>query len=56
MGYTVSKDTAENYITMESIIADNNLSAEDVLQYLTDWHGLSLLSEDFMQNLIDCEL
>ena len=54
--YKASKDSSENYETLIEIISDYGLSAEDVLIYLTDWHGLSLLSESFMENLIDCEL
>lgn len=54
--YEASKDTSKNYETMERIISDYGLSGEDVLNYLTDWHGISLLSESFIQNLIDCEL
>lgn len=54
--YEASFNTSENYETMLDIIRDNGLSGEDVLQLLTDWHGLDLLSQDFMENLIDCEL
>ena len=54
--YEPSNDTSENWNTMEEIITDLNLSAMDVLQYLTDWHSLGLLSYDFMENLINCEL
>jgi hypothetical protein len=54
--YNASNDNSENYSTMEEIINDYNLSGIDVLNYLVDWHGLDLLSKDFMENLIDCEL
>ena len=54
--YEASYDTSTNYDTFMEMINDNNMSAEDVLNYLTDWHGLSLLSYDFIQNMIDCEL
>ena len=54
--YETSYDTSKNYETFMEMISDNGWSAEDVLNYLTDWHGLSLMSEDFIQNLIDCEL
>lgn len=54
--YEASTDTSTNYETMEQIIEENGLSGLDVLNYLTDWHGLSLLDFDFMENLIDCEL
>lgn len=54
--YESNSDTNENYTTMETIIADYGLSGEDVLRYLTDWHGLQLLDKDFMDNLINCEL
>lgn len=54
--YEASYDTSKNYETFIEMINDNGWSGEDVLNYLTDWHGLSLMSEDFIQNLIDCEL
>lgn len=54
--YEPSNDTIDNWDTMEQIIDDLNLGAKDILQYFTDYYGLSLLSYDFMENLIDCEL
>ena len=54
--YEASCNSSENYETFKEMINDNGWSAEDVLDYLTDWHGLSLMSEGFIQNLIDCEL
>ena len=54
--YEVSNDNLQNWDTMIEIINDKNLSGEDVLRYLTSWHGMSLLDKDFMENLIDCEL
>lgn len=54
--YEPSNDSCDNYATMEQIINEYNLSGEEVLRYLTDWHGLQLLDYDFMDNLISCEL
>lgn len=54
--YKASADTSENYETMENMICDLNLSGLDVLRYFTDWNGLQLMTEDFIQNIIDCEL
>ena len=54
--YKASNDTSKNYETMEAIIKDCGWDGVDVLNILTDWHGLSLLSEAFMENLINCEL
>ena len=54
--YNASWDSRENYDTMMEIIMVYGLSAVDVLDYLTDYHGLSLLSEAFMENLIENEL
>ena len=51
--YEVSWDTCKNYNTMESLIEDYGLSAHDILDFLTDWHGLQLLDEAFMKNLFD---
>ena len=54
--YEASYDTNKNWNTMEEIIDDLNLDAKEILRYLVDYHGLQLLSYDFMENLIDCEL
>ena len=54
--YEASNNTNENWETMEQIISDTGADGMQVLQWLTDWHGLSLLNKDFMENLIDCEL
>ena len=54
--YEASSDSSKNYETFKEMIDDNMWSAEDVLDYLTDWHGLCLMSQGFIQNLIDCEI
>ena len=54
--YKASDSSSENWETMKEIIDDYNLSGYDVLNLLTDWHGLCLLDKSFMENLIDCEL
>lgn len=51
--YKVSSSGRENWDIMEEIISEYNLDGNDVLKYLTDWHGLDLLDEDFMENLFD---
>ena len=56
MAYEASSDYGKNWDTMMQIIKDYNLDAEDVLRYLTDWHGMCLLDHPFMENLIECEL
>ena len=50
-----STDTSENWDEMISIIQNNNLDGEDVLRILTNYHGMELLSYDFMENLIEVE-
>lgn len=54
--YKASYDSTTNYETFMKMISDNGWSGEDVLNYLTDWHGLQLMSEEFIQNIIDCEV
>ena len=51
--YKASVDTSENWDTMIELISEYNLDAEDILQYLTDWHGLQLLDSNFMENLFE---
>ena len=47
---------SDNWETMVDIINELNLSGEDVLRMLTNYHGLDLLRFDFMDNLITTEL
>lgn len=49
-------DSHMNWETMEYLIQKHNMSGEDVLHHLTDYHGLRLLSGDFMDNLLTNEL
>lgn len=51
--FKASTDTSENFSAMEELIDECNLDANDILQYLTDWHGLQLLDRNFMENLFE---
>ena len=44
-----------NYFERQEVIweALSDLSGEQVLQYLTDWHGLQLLDQGFYDHLVD---
>ena len=44
-----------NYDKMEKCIEDMNLSGKEVLDAITDWHGLQILSDELIENLRDCE-
>ena len=44
-----------NYDKMEKCIEDMNLSGKEVLDAITDWHGLQILSDWFIENLRYCE-
>lgn len=48
-------DTTKNFDVFLEIIELNNLSAEDVLRMFTNYHGLQLLTQDFLEDLRDCE-
>ena len=52
---SISTNTTDNYEVMAQIIDTYNLSGTEVLDLLTDWHGLQLLDFDFMENLTECE-
>ena len=54
--YETSRNTSDNWDTMMEIINDYGFTAEDMLRLLTDWHGMYLLDQSFMENLINCEL
>lgn len=44
-------DTQKNYNILLDAIKINNISAEDLLNAFTDWNGLQLLSDDFIEFL-----
>ena len=54
--YKASNDTMKNYETFVQMINDCGWSGEEVLKLITDWHGNQLMEEEFIQNIIDCEL
>ena len=45
----------DNYNTFVEIIETYSLTGEDVLRLVTDWHGLQLLTDEFMDNLKEVE-
>ena len=45
----------ENYNILEEIIETYELTGEDVLRIITDWHGLEILTDEFIDNLKDVE-
>lgn len=46
-------DTQKNYETLLEVIKANNISAEELLDAFTNWHGLQLIDDDFMEFLED---
>ena len=47
-------DTQKNYETLLEVIKTNNISAEwleELLDAFTNWHGMQLLDDDFMEFL-----
>lgn len=46
-------DTQRNYETLLEAIKTNNISAEELLDAFTNWHGLQLIDDDFMEFLED---
>lgn len=49
-------DTQRNYETLLEAIKTNNISAEELLNAFTNWHGLQLIDDDFMEFLEDEEI
>ena len=45
--------TENNYEKFVEVIEKNNLSGEDVLQIMTNYHGLCLMSDGFIEYLGD---
>lgn len=46
-------DTKKNCNILLEAIKTNNISAEDLLDAFTNWHGLQLLDDDFIEFLKD---
>lgn len=46
-------DTQKNYSILLEAIETNNTSAEVLLNAFTDWYGLQLLDDDFINFLKD---
>lgn len=46
-------DTNNNYRILLEAIKTNDISAEDLLDAFTNWHGLQLLDADFIEFLKD---
>ena len=44
-------DTQKNYETLSEAIRENGISAEELLNAFTNWHGMQILSDDFMEFL-----
>lgn len=49
-------DTQRNYETLLEAIKTNNIGAEELLNAFTNWHGLQLIDDDFMEFLEDEEI
>lgn len=49
-------DTQRNYETLLEAIKTNNISAEELLDAFTNWHGLQLIDDDFVEFLEDEEI
>lgn len=46
-----TNDTFRNYEQLAEFISEYNLSAIDVLDLFTNWHGLQLLTKDFIEDI-----
>lgn len=44
-------DTQKNYNIFLEAIETNNISAENLLNAFTDWNGLQLIDDDFIEFL-----
>lgn len=55
MEYEVGSDSYDNSIEFIRFIIEEDLSGEEVLNILLDWHGTALTSEAMMKNTFSCE-
>ena len=46
-------DTQRNYETLLEAIKTDNISAEELLDTFTNWYGLQLIDDEFMEFLKD---
>lgn len=46
-------DSSKNWNIFEEIIEDRNMSGIEVLEALTNWHGMQLLDYDCTENFIE---
>ena len=46
-------DAQKNYNILLEAIEINNISAKDLLDAFTNWHGLQLVDDDFIEFLKD---
>lgn len=44
-----------NYDMVSDYIEEHSLSGIEVLNALVDWHGTEILSDEFIENQIQCE-
>ena len=44
-----------NYDKLVKCIEDMDLSGKEVLDAITDWYGMQILSDEFIENQKDCE-
>jgi hypothetical protein len=52
-GDRTMNDTQKNYNILLEAIETNNISAEELLDAFTNWHGLQLIEDDFIEFLKD---
>lgn len=52
-GDRTMNDTQRNYETLLEAIKTDNISAEELLDTFTNWYGLQLIDDDFMEFLED---
>lgn len=46
-------DTSKNYDILANMISDLNLSGDQILQLFTNYHGLQIMTDDFIQFVND---
>ena len=51
----ISNDKQVNLNLLYEMVEQNNISAVEVLDMITDWNGTDIWSKDFMENLRDVE-
>lgn len=51
----LTNDSYENMLLLSEIIEEYELTGEQVLDIFTNWHGTQICTQEFLENIVECE-